>query len=469
MKGFVRTAAVLMLHSTLVACGGGGGGNDAVVGDEPPRQGTIRVVNAMSDAGLIDGYLGSVLFAHVSYSDASVLTKTIVGRYQMTILAPSRGGPTNVLVDHEPVDLTQQDEVNLLLIGPLATNQLLRIDNVEIDFGVDLTRPATFPEPDYQIVHAATVLQTAANATGTVDVYVTEQNVDINTVSPTATVSFGDVTPLVKLDSTVTYRVRVTDVGTKNVLFDSGPYTQAKLIRAMYLLLDNFGPGGETLRVADVVPSGSVNFPKQNLVATLRFANMIPDSDAVDVYLGATTNPPLFSNVAYGGVTGYVQVPPATATVNVTAPGSSTILYHADITPIGGQARTFYVSGTEATPASLTSANVLESLRPITETAQFSFVGAAPSAGTVDVYLTAAGQPITDVSPIVRAALLGNASVEVGAGDYDVTITRAGTLVELFGPERVTLDAENVYDAVLLDAAGGGNPLQLTVTPQALP
>src|SRR5262245_25576789 len=311
MKRVVQAAVLGILQCILVACGGGGSDNIPPT-DPIPRQGSLRVVNAIPDGGFIDGYLSGSLFSHVSYADASPLVKTIVGRYTMTVLAPTRGGPTDILVQNEPVNLTQQDEVNLLMIGPFASAQLLRVNNIEIDFGVDLTQPSTFPPPDYQIVHAATV-------TDTVDVYVTEQNVDINTVNPTATVSFGDVTPLVNLDPTVTYRLRVTTAGTKTVLFDSGPYTQAKLGRAIYLLLDNFGPGCETLRVADVLATGLKSFPKQTLVGTMRVANMIPDSGAVDVYLGPTTNPPLFSNVAYGTVTGYVQVPPNSVTVNVTA------------------------------------------------------------------------------------------------------------------------------------------------------
>jgi hypothetical protein len=461
MKRVVRAAVLGILQCILVACGGGGG-DDIQPGDPVPRQGALRVLNAIPDAGFIDGYLSGSLVSHISYADASPLAKTIVGRYTMTVLAPTRGGPTDILVNAEPVDLTQQDEVSLLMIGPFASATLLRIDNIEIDFGVDLTQPALFPQPDYQIVHAAT-------DTDAVDVYVTEQNVDINTVSPSATVSFGDVTPLADLDSTVTYRLRVTTAGTKTVLFDSGPYTQAKLIRAMYLLLDSFGPGGETLRVADVLASGLQNFPKQLLVGTMRVANMIPDSGAVDVYLGPTTNPPLFANVPYGTVTGYLQVPPDTVTVNVTAAGSTAVLYQVDITPVGGEARTFYVSGTEATPTSLVSRNVLESLRPITQAAQFAIVAAAPSAGSVDIYLTAAGQPITDVAPILTGALLANNLVAVGTGDYDVTVTRAGSTVALFGPTRVSLDAGNVYDSVIFDSPGGGSPLQFTVAAQALP
>lgn len=456
------TAGLAFLLSVLAGCGGGDA-RDVIPGDTPPRQGAIRVVNVISDTSTVTGFLNGGVFANPSYGEASILAKTIVGRYLMSILAPTPAGTTETLVQQESIELSQEDEVSLLMLGSLANSTLVRIDNVEIDFGIDFSQPATFPQPDYQIVHGS-------ESTGPVDVYVTEQSVDLATVSPSATVSFGNVTPLVKLDSAVTYRLRVTPIGSKTVSFDSGPYTQGPLSRSIYLLLDNFGPGGEALRVANVTAAGVLNFPQQTLVGTFRFANLIPDSGAVDVYLGATTGVPTFPNVVYGATTAYVQIPPATVTVNITPAGDpATVILHADITPIGGQARTFYVSGLESN-STVNAAFVLESLRPIATAGQFGIVVAAPSAARVDVYLTSAGQPISDVAALMSGAgLLANASVIRSAGEYDLTVTNAGTSIELLGPIRMTLDAGSVYDASIFDAPGGGNPLQFEVTQQVLP
>ena len=56
-----------------------------------------------------------------------------------------------------------------------------------------------------------------------------------------------------------------------------------------------------------------------------------------------------------------------------------------------------------------------------------------------------------------------------GPGDYDLTVTRTGTVTQLAGPMRVSFDAGNVYDAVLYDTAGGGAPLQFDNVQQTLP
>ena len=113
---------------------------------------------------------------------------------------------------------------------------------------------------------------------------------------------------------------------------------------------------------------------------------------------------------------------------------------------------------------------MVESQRSILGQAQFRFVQTAPSAGTVDVYLATPGQPISDASPILaNGALLSSSSVNLTPGSYDLFITRSGTTVQLFGPDRISVDAGARLQRVLLDAAGGGGPLQVQVTPEMLP
>ena len=244
-----------------------------------------------------------------------MLSQQLVGQYVMNILLTPPNDVTTTLVDNAIVDLADQDEFSFIMIGPTASPQLVRIDNVEIGFNVDPSKPAQFPPPDYQIVHGST-------STGAVDVYVTDAAADLAAATPTATVSFGNVTPLVQQDPAVSYRVRVTPVGTKTVLFDSGSFTVAKLKRSIYLLIDNFGPTGESLRVANVTAAAAEDFPNQTMQGALRAANMIPDAPLVDIYLGTPTGTPLFQNVAYGTTTPYnLAVANGSFTANITPAG----------------------------------------------------------------------------------------------------------------------------------------------------
>jgi hypothetical protein len=416
------------------------------------------------DAGRMTSFLSNTVFSANQFGEATVLSQQLVGQYVMNILLTPPNDQTTTLVDNATVDLTDQDEFSFILIGPTASPQLVRIDNVEIGFNVDPSKPALFPPPDYQIVHGST-------STGAVDVYVTDAAADLATATPSATVNFGDVTPLVRQDPAVSYRVRVTLVGSKTVLFDSGSFAVAKLKRSIYLLLDNFGPTGESLRVANVTVAAAEDFPNQTMQAGLRAANMIPDAPLVDIYLGAPAGTPLFQNVAYGSTTPYdLTVANGSFTVNVTPAGApGTIIATGTVAVVGGQARTIYVSGRDSTDTTTLGA-VIESQRSILGQAQFRFVQTAPSAGTVDVYLAAPGQPISDAAPILaNGSLLSSSSVNLTPGSYDLFVTRSGTTVQLFGPDRISVDAGAVYSAVLLDAAGGGGPLQVQLTQETLP
>ena len=106
-----------------------------------------------------------------------------------------------------------------------------------------------------------------------------------------------------------------------------------------------------------------------------------------------------------------------------------------------------YASGLDASDTAA-AGTVVDSQRSISGQAQFRFVQTAPSAGTVDVYLTSPGQPISDASPILaNGALLSSSSVNLTPGSYDLFVTRSGTTVQLFGPDRISVDAGAVYSA----------------------
>ncbi len=464
LPGSVLLSMPVLLGVLLAAISGcGASGENSGVKVPLPRQGLIRVVNVIPDSGNMSSFLSSTVFAVSPYGESAGLAQELVGQYVMNILLTPADGLSTTLVSNEPVNLTDPDEFSFVMIGPAASAQLLRIDNVDIAYGVTTSDPAQFPPPDFQILHAATDTTEA-------DVYVTDAAADLATATPTATVSFGDVTPLTQQDPAVTYRVRVTPAGSKTVLFDSGAFGVANLQRSIYMLMDNFGPTGEALRVANVTAAGAENFANQTLPTSMRVANMIPDTPAVDVYRGPATGTPLFQNVAYGTTTAYVPIPNGAATFNVTPAGTpGNVIAKGDLTVVGGQGLSLYASGLDADDTSRFGV-VIESFRQITGQAQFRFVSAAPSAGSIDVYLVSPGQPISDALPILASGgLLSTSAKNLTPGSYDLFITRSGTTVELFGPDRISVDAGGVYSAVLLDAPGGGSPLAVQVTQEVVP
>ena len=460
----IRAMRIVVSACVAIWLAGCGAGGSSGVKPPIPREGSVRVVNALTDSGSMSSFLSSSVFAVNQYGESTDLRQVLVGQYVMNILLTPPDDVNVPLVTNEQMDLTDPDEVSFYMIGTTTAPREVRLHNQAISFNVNLNNPAAYPPPDYQILHAAVTSVAAA------DVYVTDVNADISTMNPTATLNFGDHTPLAQLDPAVTYRVRVTTGGTKNVLYDSGGFTQARLQRSTYMLMDDYGSSGISLRVANITATGATNFANETLQGTTRLTNDIPDAPSVDVYAGDTSGTPILTNVAYGATTRYVPIANGTVTVNVTPAGTpGTVIAARSLTFVGGQARGLYTSGLVSTSSAALQA-VVDSQRSITGQSQLTFVNAAPSAGIIDVYLLVPGQNVGDVSPILSSgSLLSSTPLALTPGSYDIAITRAGTTIQLFGPDSIVVDAGGVYSAVLVEAAGGGPPLTLQFTHETIP
>ena len=103
---------------------------------------------------------------------------------------------------------------------------------------------------------------------------------------------------------------------------------------------------------------------------------------------------------------------------------------------------------------------------PASGKAKVRVVHAAPSAGTVDVYIVAPGTDITTVSPTLPSVAYQAASayLSVDPGTYEVVVTPAGNnTVKAIDVPNFTIEAGQIRSAVALDAPGGGAPFQLLV------
>jgi hypothetical protein len=88
-------------------------------------------------------------------------------------------------------------------------------------------------------------------------------------------------------------------------------------------------------------------------------------------------------------------------------------------------------------------------------------VHAAPSAPTVDIYVTAPGADISLMSPTLTAVPSRGYStyLEVSAGTYHVRITPTGTKTVALDTGDLALAAGQIRTGVALDAVGGGTPI----------
>ncbi|HEU5175752.1 MAG TPA: DUF4397 domain-containing protein [Gemmatimonadaceae bacterium] len=190
--------------------------------------------------------------------------------------------------------------------------------------------------------------------------------------------------------------------------------------------------------------------------AELRVVHASPDAPNVDVLVDGAT---ALTNVAYRGVSAYLDVPAGTRALAVRPTGTTTNVISANATVAAGDAYTVLATGLVASIAPL----VLEDDRtaPAAGSVRLRLVHASPAAGAVDIYVTAPTADLATTSPTLSNVPFRAASsyLEVPAGTYRVRITPTGSKTVALDVNNVALAAGQVRTAVAVDAPGGGAPL----------
>jgi hypothetical protein len=147
--------------------------------------------------------------------------------------------------------------------------------------------------------------------------------------------------------------------------------------------------------------------------------------------------------------------------VQVTSAGNpGTVVINAPLTLNAGTQYSVYAVGTLATIAPLVTT---DDRRRLATQAKVRIIHGSPTAGNVDIYLTAPGTGIATATPILTSVPFkaDTGFLSVAAGSYDVTVTPTGTKTAAIGPATITVTNNGVYTAVARDNAGGGLPLGL--------
>ncbi len=306
-----RIATPILALSLLAATGCDSEDDDPNPNPDPdPSTAAIRVIHGSPDAPAVDIYAAGVstpLITNLGYGDTSRYLEVDAGTYDIEIRpagAPASAAP---VFTTGPLALGDGDRVTALAAGLLAGDgdQAFRVIPLAEDF--------------------------AAPADGNAIVRIVHGSAD----APTVAIDVGnDGTPEVAaLD-------RYADIGAAGVELPAGTaiqvgiwagdplarvtaFTTPELPAGAELFVIATGLLGEKPRDADgfsllaVGPEGSVGFVKQNPVVYAMHGS--PDAPAVDIYAG---NAALVENLAFGGLSGAIQVPPASYTLDFYAAGT---------------------------------------------------------------------------------------------------------------------------------------------------
>ena len=429
--------------------GNGNGTDTQTETDTPTGTANVRVAHVSPDAPNVDVYVdsGDPVLTDVPFGAVSSYLEVPAGERQVEITA---AGDAETSVFDDAVTVEADTDYTLAAAGELDDGgdqpfEVLTLvdDNSEVEDGSARLR-AVHASPD-----APDVDITAAGGDVTLFDAVPFGE------SGTTTVGAGSYTVEIRGDTDSNDGDVVADFDV--TLADGGVYTA---FAAGYLNPDN-SPGDEAfdlIVVQDAGPTGGTDTPTETDTPTgtanARVAHVSPDAPNVDVYVDG--GDPVLTDVPFGAVSSYLEVPAGERQVEITAAGdASTSVFDDAITVAADTDYTIAAAGEISDGGSEPFAPIVledDNSEVADGSARLRAVHASPDAPAVDI--TAAGGEVTlfDGVPFGESG-----TTTVDAGSYTVEIrgdtdSNDGDVVADFDE---TLADGGVYTAF---AAGYLNP-----------
>jgi hypothetical protein len=392
---------------------------------------------------LIDG---QVAVGHLDYGAGTGERPIAVGSHTLQVQAQTPGAPTTVI---GPTEVSFGANTDTVIAAEGAVANLAARTFVH-----DL---AVIPPTGTQVQ----VLHAAPNAPA-VSVYVTAPGASLSGATPLGTFAFeGSLGPAQVAAGPA--QIRVTPAGASSpVLFDSGTITLAGGADLVISALQNEGPGTAPIVLSVVDAQGNNSqIVDVGTPAELRAVHVSPDAPAVSILDNDDAAAPLVPTLAYAAFTPYVALTPGSVSVEATpAANTADILAQLPLRLDAGSIHSLYALGDLA---SLQLLPTRDDDRRYATQARLRIIHGSPSAGPVDIYLTAPGGSIASAAPTYATLPFGGDTgfVSYAAGSYVLTVTPAGSKSPAIGPLTVQLANKGIYTAVARDAPGGGGPFGL--------
>ncbi|OJF68305.1 hypothetical protein BK026_05615 [Alteromonas sp. V450] len=454
-----RTKALLasaILPMFLIGCSDDD--DNVVVEPTPsPEFANVRVIHAASDAPRVnitanDAILNNL--ENIDYQLASSRFEVETGSYDI--------GVTGILPD-DTAEVLQADVVldadvnyDIFAVGNVSDGSLALLTVTSSETAVESGNAQV------QIVHAASMAPA-------VDIYVTEPGTELSSEQPLVTASFTDATDLLQVTAGE-YQIRITVAGETTVVYDSGTVSLDNGADLLIAATNNVGAGDSPVTL--LVANGSESFKlwDTDAGADIRVVHGISDAPAVDILANGEL---LVDGIQFPRATGYVNVPEGDYLIDVVADANNDIVAvnDAELTLDIGMSYTAIANNT----LDAAELDVLVDIpRSIATEAQVRIIHASPSAGNVDIYVTADGE-IDNVEPVFTdiaystEELAETGYVSLVEGDYVVTVTPTGTKTEAIETGILRLENGGIYTAIALNGNVEGDLPQLALLDDLAP
>jgi hypothetical protein len=430
------------------------------------------MVNLLEDSPSVQYSLDGTVIASTSYLAATAFT------------AAHPGDHTVSFATLRPPSLNEDDETDPIPLGGSFQHSYAEDRDYTVFAYGTLNAPKTFTmdEPsdkdaveddfiEYQFV-------AAASSIGTVDVYITAPEGQINSPEKVATLGFGEksVPKTLKLvrraDVTdedalliVDFVIELRDPNTGDVLFKSGEIRLTEQTRLLWAVANNAGPGPSKVKLLGLDGAAGTVLDA-NDQAEVRVVHVSPDSGAFDVYRGSSLNTPIAQGIAFRDASAYSKVNTGEADL-IALPAGSTAVTIVFVEEFAAVSNTSYSAYTVGAQGSVDAFVLADNRRSIPTQSTFRFFNAAPSLESEDaleVYLTLPGQVLdfddtdddttSDDAAQFRRGTIGyrttTDAVTLKSGTYQVRMTPTGTS-RLVLDTQITVQDGSVQTYVLID------------------
>jgi hypothetical protein len=459
MKKFRKLNVMAVMLSALLIFGVACSDDDENPMMPAPDMGSgseLRVIHASPDAPPVDIYAEGVagaLISNLAYGENSAYLPLDAGTYNIQIRAAG-SLPTSPPA-FETGDLVIPDGVKISalaagLLGSMNDENKFRV----IPLVEDFTAPGA-GNAAVRIVHAGADAPTVALDVGndaTVDVPNFERFGDTG-VAGVALPSGTELQIAVWAGSPLE---RVTVFTTPQL--PEG----AELFVVATGLLSELPRDDDGFSLLAVAPTGSIGFIKQNPVVFALHAS--PNVGPVDIYAGSTI---LAGNPAFGELSGAIQVPPASYTLNFTGTGSPTVVASATTpTLAAGERYLAIASGFLNGNPDFRLIPAGDGFADPSAEARLSVIHASPDTDPVDVGTVAGGvlTPVPDFTNLAFEASSPAAGTVLPVGTLPIGVALTGSTdpaVEFSVPTSAGLKAFAVAAGALNPA--NGETLRLVV------
>ncbi len=428
-----RILLAVIAAATVAGCGGESSLPEAT------GEGVVRMISAMPTAPDIGFLIEERALASVAYKSNSSPERWDDLTYTFNFEI-SRPLVENTRIASRSLDVVRDIEYTFVVRGS--------VDAPVVDLWEIPVRSFSGSETVFEMR-----IGHAADALGTVDVYLGLANAAPALGDLVATLAPGEVSAPTDVEQD-SYIVTITAAGDPaNVLYQS---VSTQIVANQSALIAVFeGDANDTAPVTIRVFNGqgaSSALTDARFPPTARFIHATTDLGTSDIYDDEALQNRIVADLAFGGVTGDIDMQVGELTITATAPGNVGAIQLQDTLTTFPGSRVNYLFTVLADE--LTGAQVRVDRRSIETVARLTFFHSAANHSLVDLYVVEAGTSIEDAilpRQIRLAYGLQTPSISLNAGSYDIYITTAGEKTVLDGPIGLEAGLGDVFEAVLLD------------------